>query len=491
MKLSEREFLVMSMLAYLNFEKKHLGRDLIEILKNRDIKLEDNENMKILKNENLDITLDFFYEDLKEWKIFHIENRRALSKSIFNRNDKTGFYSVSFVREGKVVIAYRGSETYPIEEAYKDFVENNFALGIGKRPKQFNDAAYVVDYHVKKLTIPIENLYITGHSLGGGLAQFAALYCHKNYGKIPGVFTWNAVGINRGGVIQMQDFIDFDEILLSKLNCSKKMVEILKPIRDEYINMLNDYDDEGKEEFISLLDKNSRVKMILEGLVRKIYLNTEARKEFVDTFIDEFFKNREILEKIAEGKRFIKNIQANSIYSENIKNFGHSEDLTNIIFNHVGEINHVNQKKSEKKRETSMVKSIFSLKKSAINYHFEDVFIPYLRDRREKTIFSPELNMDYIASSLRMVIYNEKGFSNDFLAHYYSCQEIRTENFLEIKEQLIDGVKKSNKSIVYRDEILSVLENLEIEKFKNLWSKIGERMPSPFRKKDIFDVIVY
>ncbi|MGL5099245.1 MAG: lipase family protein, partial [Fusobacteriaceae bacterium] len=267
MRLSEREFLITSMLAYLNFEKKHIGRELLEILGSKDIKLDENETMKILKAENLEITLDFFREDLEGWKIFHIENRRALSKSIFNRNDKTGFYSVSFQKDDKVIVAYRGSETYPIEEAYKDFVENNFALGIGKRPKQFNDAAYVIDYHVKELGIKIKNMAITGHSLGGGLAQFAALYCHKAHGEIPFTSTWNAVGINRGGVIQMQDFIDFDEILLKKLDCSKKMVEILRPIRDEYINMLNNYDVDAKEEFISLLEKNSRVEMIIEGLI--------------------------------------------------------------------------------------------------------------------------------------------------------------------------------------------------------------------------------
>ncbi|MGL4945874.1 MAG: hypothetical protein ACRC4Z_06400 [Fusobacteriaceae bacterium] len=465
MRLSEREFLIMSMLAYLNFEKKHLEKELLEILKNRDIKPDENENMKILKGENLDITLDFFREDLKGWKVLHIENRRALSKSIFSRNDKTGFYSVSFQKEEKVIIAYRGSETYPIEEAYKDFVENNFALGIGKRPKQFNDAAYVVDYHIKKLDIPIENLAITGHSLGGGLAQFAALYCHKTHGKIPVTSTWNAVGINRGGVIQMQDFIDFDEILLTKLNCSKKMVEVLRPIRDEYLNMLNEYNPDEEEEFISLLEKNSRVKMILEGLIRKIYLNTDARKEFLESFVSQFFRDKEILEKIFQGKQFIKNIQENSIYGENIKNFGHSEDLTNIIFNHVGDINHVDLKKTGKKRESSVVKSLFSIKKAAVNYHFEDVFIPYLKERGEEEMFSSELNPDYMASSLRMAIYNEKGFSNDLLASYYSCCQIDSQNFGDIRSWLVEGLKKSNKNIIYRDEIILVLENMETEKF--------------------------
>lgn len=489
--MKERELLVMSMLAYLNFEKKHLGREVIDILRNRDVKLDESGNAKILKEENLNITLEFFARDLEGWKVFYIENRRALSKSIFNKNEKTGFYSVSFQKEEDVVIAYRGSETYPIEEAYKDFIENNFALGIGKRPKQFNDAAYVVDYHVKNLNIPIKNLFITGHSLGGGLAQFAALYCHKNHGEIPGVSTWNAVGINRGGVIQMQDFIDFDEILMSKLSCSKKMIEILRPIRDEYINMLNNYDSEEKEEFISLLEKNSRVKMVLEGLVRKIYLNNEARVEFVDNFIYEFFKNREILEKISQGKKFIKNIQENSIYTENIKNFGHSDDLTNIIFNHVGDLNHVDLKKNVKKREVSKMKSIFSIKKAAINYHFEDVFIPYFSESDSEDIFSSELNMDYIASSLRMAIYNEKGFSNELLVSYYSCCLVDNENFRNLRTQTIDGVKKSNKNIVYRDEILGVLESIEIEKFVELWEKVKERMPSPFKKRDIFDVIVY
>ena len=148
---------------------------------------------------------------LKEWQVFNIDDRTGRNK---NTESNSGFYAVVFNRADEYVIAYRGSETNPIEEAYKDFVETDLRIGLGKKPLQFWEGLETLENLLKR-GIPFEKISITGHSLGGGIAQFVAIMFYKKYKKIPYTVTWNSVGINKDGIIGFEDFLDYEKVLES------------------------------------------------------------------------------------------------------------------------------------------------------------------------------------------------------------------------------------------------------------------------------------
>lgn len=77
---------------------------------------------------------------------------------------KSGFHGEAFYKDGKVVIAIRGTE----KEDPKD-VANDLAMGIKKLPNQYADAQKF--YEKVRKDFPNQEIIFTGHSLGGSLAQ--------------------------------------------------------------------------------------------------------------------------------------------------------------------------------------------------------------------------------------------------------------------------------------------------------------------------------
>ncbi|MFA9462603.1 hypothetical protein [Thiohalorhabdus methylotrophus] len=87
-------------------------------------------------------------------------------------NPDSGFFAQAYRKGNEVVIAYRGTE--PTQDALHDILGADVDIGTGDEHQQFVDAlefAHQIDlrYGGAKQTISV-----TGHSLGGGLAQLAA-----------------------------------------------------------------------------------------------------------------------------------------------------------------------------------------------------------------------------------------------------------------------------------------------------------------------------
>ena len=80
-------------------------------------------------------------------------------------NSKTGFHGETFYKNGKIVIAMRGTD-----EIVSDFIQEDIGhLGMKKLPNQYADAQKF--YEKVRKDFPNQEIVFTGHSLGGSLAQ--------------------------------------------------------------------------------------------------------------------------------------------------------------------------------------------------------------------------------------------------------------------------------------------------------------------------------
>lgn len=493
MTITEKEYLFLSILVYLNIDENQKGKTAREIFLNLGNKIQGGLYFKTLTQDHIEMFLEYFHEELESWKLFHVDDKRATTKKFLSSSSKTGFYAASFKKEEKIVIAFRGSETYPFEEAYKDFVENNLVLGFGKKPIQFKNAFEVYEKHIEELGVPKEKISITGHSLGGGLSQYVALSSSKKYDYIPRTVTWNAVGVNRDGMILLEDFIDYTKLLEEEFLGEEWILKDLELFKTGYFNILNEFSLKKRDTIFQIFEKNSKITALLNGIIEKLTKEPEKKIEFKNRVADVLFKNVKVVEAVKKAKEFLKNIDENTIYMGRVKNYGHSKDMTNGIFNHVGSFYDVDLKmKIRRKENKNIVKTLFSGNSSIMNFHFENVFIPFIATEGEKKgAFNQYITLDYAVSGIRQMLYKEDGFRKSFLADYFSDIIIDEENFLGLKKELLDGAKKSGLEIIYKKEIIECIFSLEIETFSEFWEKLKKKRPSPYRLQDIYDGLLY
>ena len=104
----------------------------------------------------------------KGWKIV----------DIYNHEDKEGIYAIMIeTDDGKSIIAFRGSESVNLEQGSKDWGQADFQIANGKMTKQEKAACRYLDEIGKtKEFDKYKNIAVTGHSLGGNLAQVATVY---------------------------------------------------------------------------------------------------------------------------------------------------------------------------------------------------------------------------------------------------------------------------------------------------------------------------
>ncbi|MGL5123560.1 MAG: lipase family protein [Fusobacteriaceae bacterium] len=516
MGITKKEYLLMSLLGYFNFTSSQYGKYIYNLLKlsNLEIKhiidsdivikdsLQENnynleneiksKNFKTMKLDSFENFINYFYEELNRWKIFQIEDRRPTTNKNGNKEiEKTGFYAISFTDGKNIVISFRGSETFPFEEAYKDFIENNLVFGIGRRPKQFSNALDFYYKHVESLNIEKEKISLTGHSLGGGIAQFVALHCNKKLNYIPETYTWNAVGINREGIITFNDFIEFDTYIKNNLELDKNNLEILKSYKDDYFKVLRECELDKIFNLENILAENVLYTASLDTYINKIYTDDSSKIILKDKIVEVLFKNKELKNKIIKAKEFFLEIKENKIYKDKIINYGHSKDLTNGIFKHVGELCLIDAKYKNKK-ESSFVKTLFTRKKHILTFHFEDVFIPYiLTNDPNKGEIGNNLNLDFIASSLRQIIYKEKNITKKLLKGYYSYKELEEKDILNLKTDILEGINKSSLNTIYTAEVFNNIKEMENSNFLLLWKKTREKLSSPYYPMDVYDSIIY
>ncbi|MGL5901337.1 MAG: hypothetical protein ACRCZO_01520, partial [Cetobacterium sp.] len=151
-----KDYLLLSVLSYCNFSEEDYKKNLDQIYReNNSLKL-DSDGFIFSNSKTRYLFYNFFKDILQNWEIFYVDTKRA---SDLDKNS-TGFYSVVFrnVKTDRYVIAYRGSEKYPLEDAYKDFIENDLKIGLGIKPLQFYNGLEVFDKLYDEFKIPKEKI---------------------------------------------------------------------------------------------------------------------------------------------------------------------------------------------------------------------------------------------------------------------------------------------------------------------------------------------
>lgn len=498
---TSKEYLLFSILSYYNLKEETKGQFLIDSLKEIDFG-RSTSNSNLFRDDIYGRCSEYFIDELQKWKIYEIDNRTGAGE---NKNSKSGFFAIVFNKDDEYVISYRGSETYPFEEAYRDFIETDLRIGMGKKPLQFWEGLEVFENLLLR-GIPFNKISVTGHSLGGGIAQFVAVMLYKKYKKIPKVCTWNAVGINRDGIIGIEDFIDYEK-LINSCNLTKEEKEIFKEFKEPYLDFL--LKELKKYKVIKdnrtvLFDKYSTFyfqidNIFIENLLKqtnfKEILNKfsiERRKELLlkEDIIDKLFQIDNLTVILNRAVSFIKELNDNKIFENDVVNFCHSKDLVSFLFPHVGSTYQVDLNFIKKDAGKSSFFRNFSIfKKSVQGYHFEDVFIPFIDT---KGVFIDSISIDYISSVVRKALYLEYTFTKEFLGFYFMRLEIVTEeSFKDIKDNIINGIDKIKEDILYKDKVKTKVQTMDYKEIKILWKKLILKTPSPYISQDIYDLIVF
>ena len=132
-------------------------------------------------------------------KIYNEISKTSNAKFSISSNN-SGFQASAFRYGDEVMIAYRGSE---ILELWEDFVKTSLTSLMGQNTEaltcavwfyekvlQMTRNTYIVSPNYKK-DLPQPNYHITGHSMGGALAQYVAVYSEGKHKTV----TWNSLGL--------------------------------------------------------------------------------------------------------------------------------------------------------------------------------------------------------------------------------------------------------------------------------------------------------
>lgn len=189
--------------------------------------------------------------DFNGWQFLYSADKKKLYKDKYNIElEDDGFYAAAFIKDNNIVIAYRGTEPNKSSDLLADieiafFKENNSQL-----VSSYLFLKYIEEKYVDK------NIYITGHSLGGCLAQYAYISSGKKYKTV----TWNALGV---GTFRdkIKEGLFFKDDIRDYLRSSPR--EISAIIRDKYISkdgiiLLNDEAEDKDKLYKLLLDLLSR-----------------------------------------------------------------------------------------------------------------------------------------------------------------------------------------------------------------------------------------
>lgn len=119
-----------------------------------------------------------FNEDLKQMSVYVYKNGNGKIPNGWKRvrtdsNDKTGYYAEAYKKDREIIIVYRGTDKEKgANEFLKDFIKSDVPMGANLSFAQLKDAQNTYNSVAKEN--PSSRIVLTGHSLGGSLAQIVS-----------------------------------------------------------------------------------------------------------------------------------------------------------------------------------------------------------------------------------------------------------------------------------------------------------------------------
>lgn len=174
------------------------------------------------------------YYDFNGWQfIYSADKTKLFADCGYGRNvSDNGFYACAFQKENDVVIAYRGTDfsfkPEDIKGTIKDMIQD-IELGFMKENGSQLICAYMFLEYIKKMCKKEEekiNIHITGHSLGGCLAQ----YVYVVTGKIYPTVTFNALGLGKSKDKIKEDYLfgdDIQDCIAENSAINKNLIKLL------------------------------------------------------------------------------------------------------------------------------------------------------------------------------------------------------------------------------------------------------------------------
>lgn len=167
-KLSELrnlDYLAFSDFAYKTVNGISKGATVKEILEHQNNGISWDSSFWSARNE---ILYKELYSQIQDWKLY-----------AFSEDVNTGFYAIALTNDyGEALITYRGSKGITEEiggnDWYGDWIQNDFPMFFNNEGSQFSQA--IEFYQTIRDVYPSTDIAITGHSLGGGLAEIVSAY---------------------------------------------------------------------------------------------------------------------------------------------------------------------------------------------------------------------------------------------------------------------------------------------------------------------------
>lgn len=238
----DKEFVNFLKLKELVWNK--IKRDDIEPEVINDILMYDERDKRLLgvfgieKDKDTKVELKPYY-DFNGWQfIYSADKTKLFADYGYGKNvSDNGFYACAFQKENDVVIAYRGTDfsfkPEDIKGTIKDMIQD-IELGFMKENGSQLICAYMFLEYIKKMCKKKEekekkikiNIHITGHSLGGCLAQ----YVYVVTGKIYPTVTFNALGLGKSKDKIKEDYLfgdDIQDCIAENSAINKNLIKLL------------------------------------------------------------------------------------------------------------------------------------------------------------------------------------------------------------------------------------------------------------------------